>query len=140
MKEYFDILQQEEEFWSVKSRYNWLIQGDKNTKFFHTSALIRRKRNRIACLKDSQGYWVHNEEDVSVLIRVGFKDLFSSSAFNAPRSVWEISSWPRCLALVDMVHLITNLSIQEVKKGMWSLKPFKAPGLDGLHDGFFQFY
>ena len=81
---------------------------------------------------------MHNEEDVS-LIRDGFRDLFSSSAVNAPRSVWKISSWPKCLALEDMVHLIANLSIQEVKKGLWSLKPFKAPGPDGLHDGFFQF-
>lgn len=53
-KEHFEILQQEE-FWSVKSRLNWLIQDDGNTKFFHSSTLIRRKRNRIACLKDNQG-------------------------------------------------------------------------------------
>ena len=25
-REYFDILQQEEEFWSIKSRYNWLFK------------------------------------------------------------------------------------------------------------------
>ena len=54
-KDHFEILQQEEEFWSVKSRYNWLIQGDRNTKFFHISAVIRRKRNRISCLMDSLG-------------------------------------------------------------------------------------
>lgn len=51
-KEYWEILQQEE-FWSVKSRLNWLIQDDRNTKFFHSSTLIRRKRNRLACLKDN---------------------------------------------------------------------------------------
>ena len=57
-KEYFEVLQHEEEFWSVKSKYNWLIQGDRNTSFFHTSALIQRRRNRILCLKDSFGNWV----------------------------------------------------------------------------------
>jgi len=57
-QEYFEVLQYEEEFWSVKSRYNWLIQGDRNTRFFHTSALIQRRRNRIVCLKDSLGNWI----------------------------------------------------------------------------------
>ena len=59
-REFLDILKQEEEFWSVKSRYNWLIQGDRNTKFFHISTLIRRKRNKISSLQDNQGNWVHD--------------------------------------------------------------------------------
>lgn len=33
-----------------------------------------------------------------------------------------------------------EIYIQEVKDGLWSLKPFKAPGPDGLHIGFFQAY
>ena len=53
--EYLDVLQQEEEFWSVKSRYTWLIQGDRNTAFFHSSTLVRRKLNRILSLKDNMG-------------------------------------------------------------------------------------
>lgn len=35
----------------MKSRYNWAIQGDRNTAFFHTSTLVRRKRQRIYCIK-----------------------------------------------------------------------------------------
>ena len=71
-REYFDILQQKEEFWSIKSRYNWLIQGDRNTKFFHISALIKRKRSRIVSLKDSHDVWFHNEDEDAALIRTGF--------------------------------------------------------------------
>ena len=33
-----------------------------------------------------------------------------------------------------------EIYIQEVKDGLWSLKPFKVPGPDGLHIGFFQTY
>ncbi|XP_030958287.1 uncharacterized protein LOC115980148 [Quercus lobata] len=71
-EEYWEVSQQEEEFWSVKSWYNWLIQGDKNTAFFHTSTLIRRKRNKISCLKDRMGNLVHRKEEIVGLLREGF--------------------------------------------------------------------
>lgn len=41
------VLNQEEELWSLKSRLNWMIQGDRNTAFYHMTTLIRRKRNKI---------------------------------------------------------------------------------------------
>ena len=31
-------------------------------------------------------------------------------------------------------------SEEEIKSAIWSLKPFKAPGLDGLHVSFFQIF
>ena len=49
------ILNQEEELWALKSRVNWLVQGDRNTAFFHVSTLVRRKRNQIMAIKNSMG-------------------------------------------------------------------------------------
>ena len=43
----------EAEYWSMKSRITWVVEGDRNTTFFHNSALIRRRKNRITCMKDS---------------------------------------------------------------------------------------
>ena len=92
-REYFNVLQQEEEFWSIKSRYNWLIQGDRNTKFFHTLALIRRKRNRIVSFQDNQEVWFYNEGEIATLIWNGFQELFTFSAFSVPTGSWEIPTW-----------------------------------------------
>lgn len=53
--EYSHILHIEEEFWQLKSRINWLNEGDANTKFYHLFTLHRRRRNRINALQDSVG-------------------------------------------------------------------------------------
>ena len=45
IKELDVVLNQEEKIWALKSRVNWLVQGDKNTNFYHVSTLVRRKRN-----------------------------------------------------------------------------------------------
>ena len=41
--------------WHQKSRELWLKLGDKNTKFFHFSTIIKRKRNIIDALRDDNG-------------------------------------------------------------------------------------
>lgn len=61
-KNNLDILQQkEEEFWRIRSRWNWLAYGDKNIRCFNHHTSQRKKKNHIEGLLDEQG----NEEDDS---------------------------------------------------------------------------
>ena len=73
------VLNQEEELWALKSRVNWLVQGDCNTAFFHVSTLVRRKRNQIMAIKNSVGDWIHEESDIKEFIRSGFNGIYSTS-------------------------------------------------------------
>lgn len=43
-------LKREELLWKHKSRVTWLTTKDLNTKFFHLSTIIRRRRNAIEFL------------------------------------------------------------------------------------------
>jgi hypothetical protein len=72
MKDYNDIIEQEEVFWKQKSRVKLLEEGDKNSKFFHFSTLIRRRRKKIEGLKVS-GTWVHDKEAIKNLAVSHFK-------------------------------------------------------------------
>lgn len=56
--EYAKVVRMEEEFWAMKARILWLVEGDRNTAFYHTSALIRQRMNHI------------------MFIRKGFMELF----------------------------------------------------------------
>lgn len=42
--EFTEISKFEEEFWAMKSRITWLVDGDRNTSFYHTLALVHRRK------------------------------------------------------------------------------------------------
>jgi len=54
------VLGQEQELWALKSRINWMVQGDRNTAFFHVSTLVRQKRNQILAIKNGVGEWLYS--------------------------------------------------------------------------------
>lgn len=49
------LLYREEMLWLQCSRINWLKEGDCNTRFFHSTAVWRAKKNRISMLRDVDG-------------------------------------------------------------------------------------
>ena len=66
------ILNQERDIWALKSQVNWLVDGERNTAFFHVTTLVRRKGNRIDAIKNTVGEWVFKEEGIMNVIRNGF--------------------------------------------------------------------
>ena len=78
------------------------------------------------------------ESEFASFVRQGFLNLFSSSLISIPRSVWLPLSWPSRLPLKEVNLMDKEVSSEEIKEAFWTLKPFKAPGLDGLPTGFFQ--
>jgi hypothetical protein len=54
-QEFEELLIKEKLLWKNKSRKTWLTCKDLNTRFFHTSTLIRRRRNVVDLLKTSPG-------------------------------------------------------------------------------------
>ena len=79
LKELEVVLSQEEDIWALKSRVNWLVQGDRNTNFYHVSTLVRRKRNQILAIKDSVGEWIFEEMAIKEHIRNRFEGIYTSS-------------------------------------------------------------
>ncbi|XP_074297469.1 uncharacterized protein LOC141628195 [Silene latifolia] len=75
-KELDEILEREELYWYQKSRVNFIRDGDRNTSYFHVSTLVRRWRNRINSLKNSDRNWVENKSDLKNLVIDFYKYLY----------------------------------------------------------------
>jgi exonuclease III len=135
--EYGNILKLEEDFWALKSRVGWVVEGDRNTKFFHTTTLVRRRYNKIVRIRNNMGDWIVDSQLIRNHIQQGFIDLFSTSHVSSVSS-FSAPTWAPCVSAAEALNLTTIVLPLEIKESLWSLKPFKAPGPDGLHPGFFQ--
>ncbi|XP_042950313.1 uncharacterized protein LOC122282426 [Carya illinoinensis] len=71
-------LEREEVMWRQRSRIQWLKEGDQNTRFFHSSASMRRKRNTIQGLKDDQGHLTEGAQRDKLIVDF-FEDLCTST-------------------------------------------------------------
>jgi hypothetical protein len=135
--EYGNILKLEEDFWALKSRVGWVVEGDRNTKFFHTTTLVRRRYNKIVRIQNNMGDWIVDSQLIRNHIQQGFIDLFSTSHVSSVSS-FAAPTWAPCVSVAEALNLTNTVLPLEIKESLWSLKPFKAPGPDGLHPGFFQ--
>lgn len=78
-KQMAQIMNQREIFWRQRSKQLWLKAGDKNSRYFHTSASHRKRNNLIHKLKNAEGHWVEWENGLSELISEYFTRLFTAS-------------------------------------------------------------
>ena len=78
-KEINDLLDSEKIMWQQRSRVQWLGLGDWNTKYFHSKASERRKKNTITGLMDENGNWCNSIKSIAAVAVSYFEKLFSTS-------------------------------------------------------------
>lgn len=118
-QEFNQVLKQEEDFWKLKSRVNWLNEGDSNTRFFHTTTLNRRRRNQIIALENNNGTWVY---DLPSLIELTF-DFFNTMSCILLEEV----SYPK--SVINTIDITTIIPIdlgrspisEEIKRAVFSV-------------------
>ena len=78
-KEINELLDSEEIKWHQRSKVQWLGLGDLNTKYFHTSASDRKRKNTISCIMDENGNWHDSIVGIAEVAVSYFKNIYSSS-------------------------------------------------------------
>ena len=73
--------------WKEKSREVWLKEGDKNSKFFHFSTIIRRRRNSIDSIKNDFGEWITDRREIQKHFVGKFKTLFNEEEVVFPENL-----------------------------------------------------
>ena len=133
--EYYGVLHQQEIYWQQRAKQFWLRDGDGNTRFFHSLASNRKKRNHSRRLKDDMGTWHYGEGQIQKLASDYFRNLFTaSSCIGSP--VFDCIQ--RRVTATQNASLMAPVEVSEVQAAISDMYPDKAPGLDGMNPAFFQ--
>jgi hypothetical protein len=62
------LLKQKREYWKQRGKIIWVKEGDARTRFFHTHATIRNRRNSIPFLTNTDGVGFTDHEAKASLI------------------------------------------------------------------------
>ena len=128
----------EEIFWKQRSRQEWLKHGDKNTKFFHSKAKQRERRNSIKRIKNNAGQLYDTEEDIAQVFVRHFQDLFCANSDIDMDPV--VEKVQRKISDEMRRMLDEPFRREEVMEALKQMHPTKASGSDGMCALFYQKY
>ena len=119
-----------------RSRVPWLRHGDRNTKFFHAQAAMRRRLNKIERLVRDDGSVCQTPEDDQSEVQQFYQALYTPQGFNPMDGLMDLV--PTRVSDQMNAHIDMAYTAQEVKTPLFQMAPSKAPGVDGFTAGFFQ--
>ena len=133
-----DLLDKETTMWFQRSRALWATHGDKNSKYFHSRATQRYKRNKIEGIRNARGPWCLDPKEVAKELLDFYSDLFSSTQACQPNLALETV---QRLVIEDMnKDLLVEFTEDEVKQALNQMASLKAPSPDGMPPLFYQHY
>ncbi|KAL5781984.1 hypothetical protein ACOSP7_007013 [Xanthoceras sorbifolium] len=131
------LLTNEELYWRQRSRVDWLLAGDKNSKFFHRRATARKRKNLISSLLDNRGIRRKTDQGVVGVVCNYFSDLFKSMQPSASDFATATIFLNNKVDGQMTARLGVAFTKEDVGAAVFDLGPMKAPGPDGFHALFF---
>ncbi|KAK2445365.1 hypothetical protein QL285_016305 [Trifolium repens] len=135
---YEDALNKQEIFWQERTRLNWHLEGDRNTKNFHRLAKIKSSTKAITSLHDGE-LVLTDQSQIAEHVIGYYKNLFCTNVvLQEPMLAEEVIP---TLVTTEVNSIMTMLpSREEIKAAVFALNKDSAPGPDGFGAYFFQHY
>ncbi|XP_050238293.1 uncharacterized protein LOC126687780 [Mercurialis annua] len=116
VKEYNNLLGEEEVYWKQRAKRFWLSEGDSNTRYFKNFATGRKRVNRVDRLRDEQGIWRDTKQEVDDIILRYFETLFTEPHVGSI----DLLNVETCISDLDNEFSLSPLSNLEVRNATFN--------------------
>ena len=127
-----------QKYWGTFRRKEWLVNGDRNSRYFQQQANTRRKRKLICKLKDDCGIWIDDPQTIADKFVHDYTTRFLSTGQGG--NTMPNPQLDSGISYSDNLRLIEIPDMMEVKTALFSIDSSKTPGSDGFGAGFFKQY
>ncbi|PNX99600.1 ribonuclease H [Trifolium pratense] len=127
-----NLLIQEEIFWRQRAKMHWPKDGDFYTKFFHQSASVRSKVNKIEKLLNEDGEVV--SAGVTYVMWLGV----TMKVYNDCTHAGVLDLIQPKITQEDNDFLMASFNKEELRQALFQMHPDKSPGPDGFNLAFYQ--
>jgi len=131
-----ELHHREELMWKQRARIEWLRSGDKNTRFFHLRASMRRRKNLVVKLKKSDGQLTEDPGEMVTMVTNFYKTLYMTEGIENMEAV--LTTVPVKVSVEMNNQLLAAIKVSEAKEALFQMFPTKAPGPDGYLAHFFR--
>lgn len=133
---YKDAVLDEERVLKQKAKVEWLREGDQNSAYFHNLLKGRMSKSRIVSVKDDMGR-EYTDEDIASVFVSHFQEFLGNCEDVFPIDEPDVL-FNKCLDTENALHLIKEVSDEEIKIALFDIDDGKAPGPDGFTSKFFK--
>ena len=118
-------MDQEEIFWRQKSRDQWILDGNCNTRYYHTETIVICRKNRVIKLRDDNGSWIDDATNIQAHAIKYFKQLYHEEN-RYPNSLPIKHSYPSTGD--DSLNNLNNNPFEvEIRRALFNIGSYKAP-------------
>lgn len=128
----------EEERWKQRAKQLWVQQGDKNTRFFHQMATIRKRKNMVQTITQGDVQIIEHRGKAKVFFQHFVKLVGTTHQQGMSFDYERLYQDQQNQAQEQIPQLTEMITEEEIKAMINALAMNKSPGPDGYTNEFFK--
>jgi len=101
--------------------------GDRNTRYYQISTIVRRRVNQIVTLQNDQGDWISDGEELKNMVRTFFMSLYTDDCGTYTPFLLPANKFPT-LTAEETTCLNQDFASNEIKKEIFKMGAYTTPG------------